>query len=448
MRFDLKAEYSDLFRLGLPVLVTQLGVIVVNFADTMMVGHYGTPELSSAAFVNSLFLIPLVMQLGFANGLTPLVGALFSRGSFMKAGRLMKAGLISNVILSLIFMAIMGILYFFLPYFGQDEDLLPIIRPYYLIALVSLLPGAVFCACQQVANGSTDTAMPMWVMISGNVFNIFGNWMLIWGIGPFPELGLVGAGISTLTARSLMAVAILLLFLLRKRYSNYIKGMRLRLRGRGIMREVALTSYPVMIQSGVECMLWSVGAIVCGGFGKLQIAGFQVTNTIGQLGFMIYISFSTAVAIRVANYTGLNDIRGVRRTTTAGLHMLMMLGTLSSLVFILFARPLIWAFTDDQDVTAMALSLIPPLVVYQYGDAIQLVFANALRGMADVKPLLSTSLISYLLIGIPVMYLMSTLLGMEAQGVYYSFSFALFAASALYYRAYRKHFRSGLPKIF
>ena len=72
-----KEEYKSLIRLGLPVLVTQVGIIVVSFADTMMVGAYGVDELAAAAFVNSLFIIPIVMQLGFAKGLTPLVGSLF-----------------------------------------------------------------------------------------------------------------------------------------------------------------------------------------------------------------------------------------------------------------------------------------------------------------------------------------------------------------------------------
>ena len=75
-----KEEYKSLIRLGLPVLVTQVGIIVVSFADTMMVGAYGVDELAAAAFVNSLFIIPIVMQLGFAQGLTPLVGSLFGKG--------------------------------------------------------------------------------------------------------------------------------------------------------------------------------------------------------------------------------------------------------------------------------------------------------------------------------------------------------------------------------
>ena len=75
-----RESYVSLVKLGLPVLVTQLGVILVNFADTMMVGAYGLDELASSAFVNSLFIIITVMLMGFAGGVTPLIGALFGKG--------------------------------------------------------------------------------------------------------------------------------------------------------------------------------------------------------------------------------------------------------------------------------------------------------------------------------------------------------------------------------
>lgn len=68
-------SYTSLISLGVPVLITQLGIIIVNFADTMMVGAYGLDELAAAAFVNSLFIVVMVMLMGFAGGVTPLIGA-------------------------------------------------------------------------------------------------------------------------------------------------------------------------------------------------------------------------------------------------------------------------------------------------------------------------------------------------------------------------------------
>ena len=147
------------------MLVTQLGIIVVSFADTMMVGAYGLDELASSAFVNSLFVIVVVMLIGFASGMTPLVGALYGWGEKREAGRMMAAGLQLNVVVALCFTAVMGGIYFLLGHFGQDEELLPLIRSYYLVILCSLVPVAVFNCVQQTANATTDTATPMWIIL-------------------------------------------------------------------------------------------------------------------------------------------------------------------------------------------------------------------------------------------------------------------------------------------
>lgn len=424
-------EYSNLLRLGFPVLITQLGIIIVSFADTMMVGAYGVDELASAAFVNSVFMIPVVMQMGFGQGLTPLAGALYGRGDKAGVGRLLRAGTQMNVLVSLCFTLLMGMLFFGVHRMGQPSELLPLIRPYFIIILCSLLPMSVFNSFQQVCNGLNDTATPMWIILGGNVVNIIGNWLLIYGHLGCPELGLVGAGLSTLASRWLCAGVIVAVVMLRKAYAPYRAGVFCSDGAGALRRKVWITSYPVMIQSGFECMLWSFGAIVCGWFGKIQLAAYQVVNTIAQLGFMTYISFGTATSIRVANYTGVGDLTGIRRITMAGLHIILLLATIASLLFIVGGSSLIRLFTPDPAVLASAMGLLTPLVVYQYMDAIQLTFCNAIRGTSRVKPLLWISVIGYVVVGIPVLLLFSKGTGWGNVGVYYSFNVALAVASVM-----------------
>lgn len=432
--------YTTLIRLGIPVMVTQLGIIVVSFADNIMVGRCGTRELGAAAFVNSIFTVVIVMQIGFANGLTPLIGALFSQGKRERTGEMMRAGIIANLGLSVVFTILLGGFYFFLDKLGQPPELMALVRPYYLIVLSTLVPMAVFNAFQQTSNGATDTSTPMWIIISCNVLNIIGNWLLIWGNLGFPRLGLSGAGLSTLIARYAAVFAIVAVYLVSKERKPYISG-KWRVRGataRKDYRQVWVTSYPVMIQSGIECLLWSFGGIVCGWFGTLQLASYQVILTISQLGFMLYMGFGVAVSIRVANLTGLKDFRGVRRVTIAGLHLILFLATLSSFLFYFLTERMVEFFTEDEGVILASLPLIFPLILYQYCDAVQLTYANALRGTSEVKPLLWVSLVAYIVVGIPAMLWLAKGYGMGNVGVYYSFSVALLVASIGYWWSFRR----------
>ncbi|MDE5808628.1 MAG: MATE family efflux transporter [Muribaculaceae bacterium] len=433
---EYREGYGSLVKLGLPVLVTQLGIIVVSFADTMMVGRYGTDQLAASAFVNSLFVVLTVMQIGFASGLTPLIGALFGSGRTHEAGRTLRGGLQMNLVLSFSFTVVMGILYFFLDRFGQKEELLPLIRGYYLIILCSLLPMAVFNTLQQTCNGITDTRTPMWFILIANLLNILGNYALIFGHWGLPELGLAGAGLSTLFSRVFAACGITVYFFTRRTYREYREGYRAAGEIREIRRKVWVTSYPVMIQSGVECFLWAFGAIVCGWYSKIQLAAYQVVNTIGQLGFMIYMSFSTATSILVANYIGRRDYAWVRRITLAGLHLILLLCTGASLLFFFFGHQLVYIFTPDEAVIASAMGILLPLVVYQYMDGIQLTYCNAIRGTSDVKPLLWISLLTYIGVGIPLLLLFANIFPVANQGIYWCFCIALGLAGVLLFRSF------------
>lgn len=435
------SAYKELLKLGLPVLLAQLGTIIVGQADTMMVGDYGTKELASAAFVNNLLVVPMVMQMGFAAGITPLVGALYGAGKKLEVGQMFRVGLKLNIALGIIMTLLMGAFFFLLPNMGQDPVLLPLIRPYYLIVLCSMLVAGVFFPCMQLCNGVTDTATPMWIIIVANVVNIVGNYLLIYGHFGAPELGLIGAGLSTLTARVFCLLAILAVIFFAPKYRAYREGLRLRRSLREEQRKLLDTSWPVMVQSGIECMLWAVGAVVCGWFSKEQLAGYQVILSISQLGFMTYMSFATAVSIKVANYTGMRDFIALRRSARAGLHLTLVLATLASFVFYFCGHGLIHMFTSDTAVISAAMALLVPMIVYQYGDAFQMLYANALRGTGHVLPLVWISLVSYVVAGIGAMYLFAGVADLESRGVYWSFSVALFLAAWLMRRAFKRAVR-------
>ena len=440
--------YKILFKLGLPVLVTQLGTIIVSMADTMMVGDYGTRELASAAFVNNLFMVPMVMQMGFAGGVTPLIGALYGAGKHQDAGSMMRVAIKLNLWLAVAICFIMGAVYFALPHMGQPTELMPLVKEYYLIVLAAVLFGALFLPAMQMAMGITDTVTPMIIIVIGNVINIVGNYALIYGHFGMPELGLNGAGLSTLTARIFCSAAMICVIFFARRYKPYQPGLRKRepkssTTQRSARRKMLRTSLPVMLQAGVETALWGLGAVVSGWYGKEQLAAYQVVLVMGQLGFMTYMSFATATSIRVANLSGTGDRDGVRLTTRCGLHLNLILATLASLTFILFGAQVLTLFTADKAVIAIGVTLIPPLVLYQYADAVQMTYVNALRGTSFVRSLITTSFIAYIVVGTPIMLILADGLNMTVGGVYYSFSAALIVAAVLYIRSFRRI----LPRI-
>jgi MATE family multidrug resistance protein len=427
-----KKEYVIILKLGLPILIGQLGAIATGFADNIMIGRYSTEALASASFCNNLFNMAIFACLGFTYGVTPMVGALFGKGETRRIGQIMRAATFINIIFALIVMAIMTAVYLNLEKMGQPESLLHLIRPYYLLCIIGMLPISLFNVFSQWSYAINNTRLPMWIVLCCNAFNIVGNYTLIYGHWGLPEMGLLGAGISTLLSRILGPLLIMAVFFTAKKYRPYTDGFKGGKTTAALSAETWRTSLPIALQMTFETAAFSIAAVMCGMLGKIPLAAYQIIIITGTLGFCIYYSIGAAVSVRVANAKGREDNRAMRRSAWAGYHILLIIMCMSSLTFVLFGKQIMSIFTDDAAVLACAVSLIPPLVLYQLGDATQINFASALRGTANVTPMLWIAFFSYMIIGVPATYALCFPAGMGIYGIVLSFSVSLFTAAALF----------------
>ena len=193
--------------LGVPIIVGQLGIIAQQFADTIMVGQYGTQELAAAGFVNNVFNLVVYFILGISYASTPVIGAYFGSNDHRSVVRSLGESLVVNLGVSLFVVAALVALLCNIEILRQPEEILPIAIPYYITLLVSVPIMALFNALKQFSDSIGQTKMPMWIMIASNVLNIFLNWLLIFGVMGCPRLGLLGAGLATLAARLFCLIA-------------------------------------------------------------------------------------------------------------------------------------------------------------------------------------------------------------------------------------------------
>lgn len=436
-----------MLKLALPVMISQVSLIIVIFADNIMVGHYSTQALAASSFVVNTFNVILMGMMGFSYGLTPLIGMLYAQNKSNEAGRTLKAGLWANLLVAIAVSVGLGVFYIYIPKMGQPEELLPLIRPYFLIMLTSLLPIALFNALAQWSYAIRNTAAPMWILLGCNLLNMIGNYILIYGKFGAPELGLTGAGISTLIVRILSAVAIVCMFFFASRYKSYREGFAAATDSLGsLMKKVTKTSWPVALQMTFETSAFSACAIMAGWLGTIALASFQIIVTIGTLGFCIYYSVGTAITILVSNEMGRGAMNKCRQVAFDGYAIMLMLTGLAIFVFLFFARPIMGIISDDPVVIEAAAALIIPLALYQLGDATQVTFANALRGTSNVMPMLWIAFVSYIIVGLPSSWLLAFPLGLGNYGITLSFSVSLFLAGALFLTAFLRSTRAKRGK--
>ena len=434
-------HYKALFKLGLPIVIGQLGMIVLGFADTLMIGHHSTEDLAGASFVNNIFNLAIIFATGFSYGLTPIVGSLFGQGEQKAVGRTLKNALLVNGLIGILLTIVMGALYLNIHRLGQPEELLPLMRPYYMVLLISLMFVMLFNAFKQFADGITDTQTPMWILIGGNFLNIFGNWILIYGHFGFPEMGLLGAGIATLASRILMLLIFVALFFTGKRYQPYKEGFLTGKLNKSDFLQLNKLGWPVGLQMGMETASFSLSTIMVGWLGTLALAAHQVMLTIGQLGYMMYYGMAAAVAVRVSNFHGQKDTASVPHSASAGFHIILLMALLVSVPLFLLRNEIGGWFTDSHEVTLMVASLILPFILYQFGDGMQCNYSNALRGIADVKPVMYIAFIAYFVISLPSGYLFGFVLDGGLTGIWLSFPFGLTSAGLMFWWRFRKQIR-------
>lgn len=445
MKFsDYSTYYGSILKLGFPILVSQLGMIVVAFADNIMVGRYSTEALASASFVNNVLNMATFACVGFTYGLTPLVGALFSQKSYGRIGELLRNAVLVNVMFALLVTAIALTVWVNVEHLGQPEELLQLIKPYFLIIMAGLVPVALFNVFAQWLFAINNTSLPMWIILGSNVFNIVGNYVLIYGHWGCPEMGLMGAGVSTLASRVLGLVVVAALFVGMKGFRAYRDGFARSRVSRRLSMQVSRTSWPVSLQMTLESGSFNIAAVMAGWIGAVSLASFQIIVITGTLGFCIYYSMGAAVSVLVSNAAGLDDRRAMRRIGFAGYHIILALAAISSTVFVLFGHDLIHAFTTDETVIKATVVLLVPLVAYQLGDATQINFAGALRGTANVMPMLWIAFVSYVVVGIPATYVLAFPCRLGTYGIILSFSVSLFLAGGLFLYYFLRTIRRGL----
>ena len=437
MRLIYKNHYKALFFLGLPIVIGQVGVIVLGFADTLMIGHHSTNELGAASFVNNMFTLAIIFSTGFSYGLTPIVGGFYGVRKFAAAGQALRCSLLANLLVGILLTGIMAILYLNVERLGQPEELLSLIKPYYLILLASLIFVLLFNGFKQFTDGITDTKTAMWILLGGNVLNIVGNYILINGKLGFPELGLLGAGISTLFSRIVMVLVFVLVFFGSRRFLRYKLGFIRLGWSRALFRQLNALGWPVAFQMGMETASFSLSTVMVGWLGTIALASHQVMLTISQFTFMMFYGMGAAVAVRVSNFKGQNDIVNVRRTAYAGAHIILAMGiVLLSIVFFFRYQVGGW-FTDNTEVSAMVVVLMVPFLAYQFGDGMQINFANALRGISDVKPMMLIAFIAYFIISLPAGYFFGFVIGWGLFGVWMAFPFGLSSAAIMLWLRFR-----------
>lgn len=430
-------EYIPFYRrnlaLALPIVLSQIGQVSVSLVDNMMVGHVGTTELAAAAFANSIFMIGMVFGMGVTFGLTPLVGKAFGNGDLRTTTIWLKNGIFSHLTAAVGLTLIMFSVYFFLPFMGQEPEVLRLAKPYYLLLCASYFPFMLFFTVKQFFEGLGNTKIAMQITLTANVVNILVNYVFIFGKLGMPELGLNGAGIGTLVSRIIMPILFSVYIFKSSRLKRYFVLAHYQPMIKERVVSLLKMGIPIGFQLIVEVSAFGIGAIMMGWLGETPLAAHQVALGLASFTYMIALGISQANTIRVSHQMGVKDYLSMKRAVYASTHLVLAFMTCTAILFIVGRNLLPILFTTDKEVILISATLLIVAAVFQLFDGLQVVMLSTLRGMADVTLPMFIAFIAYLLIGIPTSYVFTFLLDAGPQGIWYGYLVGLGTAGILFY---------------
>jgi len=397
-------ELGATISLGVPIVVGQVSQMLMGVTDSLMIGHAGAVPLAASAFGGNIFNIFYVLGLGIMVPVAVCVARAHGAGRRDEAGEYLRHGIALSVGFGVAEVLLLVVLCTQLGRFGQPPEVLAIVRPFFLLIGMSLVPVLMYLAFRQFAEAMGRPWMPMCIMLGSVALNAGLNWVFIFGHLGVPALGLTGAGISTLASR----IAATLALLVWVRHDPVTRAAWPR-RWTAVwstprFREMLRVGLPAATMLFFECTAFAWSTIMMGWLGAVPLAAHQIAITCASVAFMFPLGISMAAGMRVSHALGAGETARLRWIGLAALSLALATTATFAVAFAGFGRDIAQWFVREPDVVAVATHLLMVAALFQLFDGCQVNAASMLRGMMDVRVPAALTLVAYWGIALPIGY--------------------------------------------
>ncbi|MGA0164057.1 MAG: MATE family efflux transporter [Bdellovibrionota bacterium] len=425
-------ELKQSLRIGLPIMIGQLSYMLIQITDNLMIGHYGVVSLAAASFANSIFSFFLVFAVAALHFTSTTVSKAFGAQRFSECAEAFRVSLSVGGFLGVLMLALLFLFLPFIDQFSQPPEVVLEAGPYLSMLAFSLIPLCLFHGSKQFSESVGMVWIPFYVQLASIAFNAFFNWIFIFGNWGAPELGLFGAGISTLFVRLMSFVFLFAIILRNPQFEKYRPQKWIGAVNQKLLKTSIRLGFPSGLQGLFEVGVFAIAGIMMGWIGAAALAAHQIALSLASATFMVALGLGAAGNIRVSHALGRNDLKSARRIGLGIFGFISVFMLLMALLFYFFRFEIAKAFVaDDFEVQALAAKLLILAAVFQVFDGLQVTAISCLRGLEDVKIPTWITFSIYWLIGLPLCYVLGFSLKLGAVGVWIGFAIILFAIALI-----------------
>ncbi|WP_243467154.1 MATE family efflux transporter [Acetivibrio straminisolvens] len=376
-----------------PAFIELVMSTLFSMIDMIMVGRLSSAAISAVGLTTQPFMVLLAVFSAVNVGTTTIVAWNIGAGNTEKAKTIARQTIVLNFVMGIIVSVVgVALAHKIVVFMGAEADTIKDATAYFQIVSAGLVFQAVSMGITAALRGAGETTLPMMYNVGSNLFNVLGNYLLIFGKFGLPKLGVAGAAISTSVSRFIACVVGLYIVFFSKRsvISLKVRGSyRINFDIAGEVFSIGLPSAleQFVIQGGLMMFARTVSSL-----GTMTFAAHQIGLSICGLTFSPSMAFGVAGTTLVGQSLGANDEERAQRYADIIHHMAIAVACFMGVMFILFSYPLACLYTEDLEVAAMASVILKIMALAQPGQSTQLSLAGVLRGAGDTMfPLYSSA---------------------------------------------------------
>jgi MATE family multidrug resistance protein len=419
------AEGRSTIRLAIPLIIGQLGQMLISLSDTLMLGWLGVTPLAACSFANTLIYLPMMFGIGMSMAVSIRVSQARGADDPAAARAALRHGLHITIALGLLTLAGTFALLPFLGLFQQDPRVIAIVPDFLLLIAASMIPAMASMAVKNHADAMNRPWPVFWISIGGVALNVVLNWLLIFGKLGAPELGLEGAAVATLIARTAALVGMIVWCRGDAALREWVPIRWLRPPDWSGVKDLLRTGFPASMQLLAEVSAFVAATLIIGNMGEAALASHQVAIQCAATVFMVPLGISMALTVRIGEAFGARNFASMRPIVLSGWAMGAACMLVSASSFILLNDELAGLFIDDPAVRRVAASLLIVAGAFQFCDSMQIIAAGALRGLDDVKTPAWLALGAYWVVSIPLGWVLAYPVGLGVTGMWWGITLGL-----------------------
>ena len=419
-----KSYFSKIIKLSYPIIIGQIGIVLMGVADVVMIGRLDATNLAAAGLANSVYFLVSIIGIGTLSAVSAMVAKAKGAGHNNDTAILFGQSIWAALALSAFISGVLLVLTFNLEWFGQSYEVTYLTKSYLHILNAGTVFMLLFTGIKQFSDGLSITKPSAVITIAGLLLNVFLNWVLIYGKFGFPRLELDGAGYATSFTRLMMA---LVMFLYIIRGSVYKQWLKVKDNNGSLFffKEIFRIGLPSGMQYFFEVGAFASAAIMIGWFGKEQLAAHQIAINLASVTYMVATGLSTGGSIAVGDAWGRKNKKDLIMSGKAALIMSILFMGGTALLFAVFNTFFVNLYIDDVLVGGMAANLLLIAALFQLSDGVQCVSLGILRGINDTKIPTVFTVIAYWVIGIPIGWVLAKYFGLGLYGIWFGLSLGL-----------------------